>query len=166
MFGLLLGTACLVGLIWVIRGGRHARHGGCDHERDRGMGFQERGRRPFGRSALLRWVFERLDTTPGQERVIRSAVDDFADRAHQAKRQVQSTRSDFARAFQADLFDAEAMGEAFAKHDDALGDLRKAAVEALAKCHEVLDERQRARLAELLEAGIGRRWYGPYRSAF
>jgi hypothetical protein len=61
-------------------------------------------------------------------------------------------------------FDAESLGEAFAKHDSALSTLRNAVVEGLAKIHEALDEKQRARLAELIESGMGRRWHGPYRS--
>ena len=65
----------------------------------------------------------------------------------------------------ADSFDAESLGEAFAKHDTAISTLRDAGVEGLAKIHEALDEKQRARLAELIESGMGRRWHGPYRSA-
>jgi len=169
MFGLLLGTACLVGLIWVLRGGRRGEHcSGSRFERDyydaHDFGRRDHRRRGFGRGTFLRWIFERLDTTPGQERVIRSVVDDFVDHAKSARRDVEATRSDVARAVGADSFDAEAMGEAFAKHDGALDDVRKALVESLAKIHEVLDERQRARLAELIEAGLGRRFHGPYRS--
>jgi hypothetical protein len=114
----------------------------------------------------LRWLFERLDTTPGQERVIRTAVDDFVDQAHAARRDVEATRGDVARALRADSFDAELMGEAFARHDVALGELRKAFVETLARAHDALDERQRQRVAELVESTISRRWHGPYRSAW
>ena len=53
-----------------------------------------------------------------------------------------------------------ALGDAFARHDDALERARKAAVGALAKLHDALDERQRRILANWLEArGRG----GPYR---
>lgn len=163
MFGFLLGTACLLGLVWVLRGGR--RHGRCwSAERDFLPGGGDR--RHFGRGMFLRWLFERLDTTPGQERVIRDAVDDFIDRAWRAKSDVEQSRGDVARAVGRDALDEAALGEVFAKHDGALSDVRQAFVGALAKIHEVLDERQRTRLAELIEAGVGRRWHGPYRSAF
>lgn len=112
----------------------------------------------------MRWLYERLDTTPGQERVMRAAMDDFIDQAHVARREAEASRSYVARAMRSESFDAEALGEAFAKHDSALSTLRKAAVEGLGKVHEALDDRQRARLAELVESGIGRRWHGPYRS--
>jgi Spy/CpxP family protein refolding chaperone len=171
MFGFLLGTACLVGLIWVVRGGR-AGHGyhSCGGERWRRHrnwdgGYRDSGERwGFGKSAFLRWLFERLDTTPGQERVIRQAVDDFVDHAHVARREAEGSKKDIARALRGESFDAEAMAEAFGKHDSALAELRRAAMDGLAKIHEVLDDRQRARLSELLESGIGRRFQGPYRS--
>ncbi|MBK7584025.1 MAG: periplasmic heavy metal sensor [Myxococcales bacterium] len=160
MFGFLMGTACLVGLVWVIRGGRAL--GGCGPRSHR---FRDHdGRSGHGARAFSRWLFERLDTTPGQERVIRSAIDDLVDQGHAAKRELEESRKDVARAMRADSFDAEAMGEAFAKHDVVLSSMRKAAVESLARTHEALDERQRQRLAEMIDAGIGRRWRGPYRS--
>ena len=115
---------------------------------------------------FLRWLFERLDTTPGQERVIRDAVDDFVDHAWKAKSDLEATRGDVARAVGRDALDEGVLGEVFAKHDGSLSDVRQAFVATLGKIHEVLDERQRARLSELVEAGVGRPWYGPYRSAF
>jgi hypothetical protein len=173
MFGFILGTACLVGLIWVIKGGRRFGRGGhCgsgrswqrhDSWHDEAHGGHP-GRWGFGRRAVMRWLFERLDTTPGQERVIRDAVENFVDSAIGARREVESSRADLARAMRAESFDAESMGEAFGKHDNVLSDLRKSAVEQLAKVHEVLDDKQRARLAELIEQGSARRWQGPYRS--
>jgi uncharacterized membrane protein len=171
MFGFILGTACLIGLFWVVRGGRrfggHScggwhghRHGGRHDAHDE----VHSGRWGFGRRAIMRWLFERLDTTPGQERVIRDAVENFVDSVMGARREVESSRADVARAMRSESFDAESMGEAFGKHDNVLSDLRKNAVEQLAKVHEVLDDKQRARLAELIEQGFARRWQGPYRS--
>jgi hypothetical protein len=173
MFGFILGTACLIGLFWVVKGGRRFGHGGhwgsgrhCgrrDEWHDDVHGNHP-GRWGFGRRAMMRWLFERLDTTPGQERVIRDAVENFVDSAIGARREFESSRADVARAMRSESFDAESMGEAFGKHDNVLSDLRKSAVEQLAKVHEVLDDKQRARLAELIEAGFARRWQGPYRS--
>ncbi|MBI3200616.1 MAG: periplasmic heavy metal sensor [Polyangiaceae bacterium] len=160
MFGFLLGTACLVGLIWVVKGPRHH---ACRRWDSRHFGEGDPGR-GWGGRALQRWLFERLDTTPGQERVMRSAMDDLTDGLHSARRELQDSRKDLARALRADSFDAEALGEVFAKHDAALAALRRTAVESLSRTHEVLDERQRQRLADLIESERGRRWHGPYRS--
>jgi hypothetical protein len=172
MFGFILGTACLIGLFWVLKGGRRFGRGGhsCGrrwHGQDSWHDSAHEGRSGrwgFGRRAVMRWLFEKLDTTPGQERVIRDAVENFIDQAMGARREVESSRADVARAMRGESFDAESMGEAFGKHDNAMSDVRKAAVESLAKVHEVLDDRQRARLAELIEQGFARRWQGPYRS--
>ena len=134
MFGFLLGTACLIGLIWVIRGPHGHPSGRCggrwERHRQGGEGWREGGERGgFGRMAFMRWLFERLDTTPGQERVIRQAVDDLVDQAFAARKDVEASRRDVARAVRGESFDAEAMGEAFAKHDGALTALRRAAIE-------------------------------------
>ncbi len=88
MFGFVLGTACLIGLVWVVRGPRRlgSRYG-WDSRRARDEGE----RRGFGGRAFVRWLFERLDTTPGQERVIRAAVDDLMDSAHAARRDLDDS---------------------------------------------------------------------------
>lgn len=160
MLGFLFGSACLVGLFWVLRGGRHGvsfRCGRGSHRRwhgdERGPGF------------MLRWLFERLDTTPGQEKVIRGAADELFDKLRGTRQTLRETRSDVARAFRADDFNAEILGDVFARHDGALDDLRKTAVGSLARVHDALEPAQRARLAELLESMPGRGWGGgPYRS--
>lgn len=149
MLGFLFGTACLLGFAWMFWHGRH----GCRSGRSRDR-----------RSWMLRWVYERLDTTPGQEKVIRSAVEDVFDKLRETKQTLKDSRSDVARAFRADDFNAEILGDVFSRHDGALDELRRSVVGALAKVHDVLDERQRARLAELFESMPGRRWGGPYRS--
>ena len=148
MFGFLFGTACLVGLFWVLKRG-HRRH--CRGERRTGF--------------ALRWLFERLDTTPGQEKVIRSAAEELFEKVRGLKDTVRGTRGDVARAFRADDFNAEILGDVFSRHDGALDELRRAFVGALAKVHEVLDPAQRARLADVLESLHRRGWGGPYRSS-
>ena len=160
MFGFLLGTACLVGLIWVVKGPRHPACGrwGSPHFRDHDE------RRSFGARAFSRRLFERLDTTPGQERVLRAALDDLMDGLHAARRDLEDSRKDLARALRAEAFDAEAMGEVFARHDAALAALRRTAMDGLGRTHEVLDDKQRQRLADLIESERGRRWHGPYRT--
>ena len=62
-----------------------------------------------------------------------------------------------------DAFDETVMGEVLSRQDDALDKLKKAMVGTLAKIHAVLDERQRARLADFIESGPRRGWGGPYR---
>jgi len=70
MFGFIVGAACLFGLVRVLR---HARHGHFGHHGPFG-----RFRGGFGPRMMLRGLFERLDTTPGQEKVIAAAIAGFA----------------------------------------------------------------------------------------
>ena len=193
MFGFLIGTACLIGLIATLRrggrchgsyGGGPWRSGGCSDDggsrwgsrwggrEDAWGGGEDRwggGRRGFGRWFMLRAVFERLDASPAQEKVIAAAFEELRDGASKAREEVKSTRRDVARAVRGPSFDATIVGEVFARHDATLEELRKSAIGAVGKVHEALDERQRERLADLIESGpgfgSGRRGYGgPYRA--
>lgn len=108
MLGFLFGSACLAGLVAALyRGGPHG--GRCAHRH---------GGRPWdGASWVLRRVFERLDTSPGQEKVMRQAVDDVRDEARALRDEATRTRADVARAVGAEVYDEAALREAFARHD-------------------------------------------------
>jgi Spy/CpxP family protein refolding chaperone len=185
MFGFVIGLACLFGLARVIRGGRrgwghgwHGRrwHGGCgssgdcgpgghgpggwehdDHDHGHGHGWRGRARWGF-----MRGIFERLDTTPGQEKVVKSAFDEVRKAAEGVKDDLVSARGDVAKAFRSEAFDESIAGDLLSRHDAKMDELRKTLVGALAKVHGALDPEQRERLARFLENGP-RRWGGPYR---
>jgi hypothetical protein len=110
----------------------------------------------FGRGFILRTLLDRLEATPAQERVIRDAVDEFHETTSKLRGEGRKTRADVAGAFRKSHFDAVLFGELFARHDSALEELRKGFVGVGARIHDALDERQRARLADLIEAGPGR----------
>jgi uncharacterized membrane protein len=164
MFGFLFGTACLVGLVWMFRGrgrcwGSH-RYGHFGH-RQRHGGFG-RGSSFFAGSFIADEIAAGLEATPSQEKTIREALNEFREAVGRFKDALFDSRRDIAGSVRTEAFDEVRMGETFARHDDALSELRKAMVGALAKMHAVLDETQRARLADLFEAGPRRAW-GPYR---
>jgi hypothetical protein len=98
-------------------------------------------------------ILEGLDTNPEQEKVIRGAVDEFRSAAQTAKDEVKKSRADVAKAVRGPAVDEVFFGELFARHDATLESIRKAAVGALSKIHDVLDERQRGRLADMIEQG-------------
>jgi Spy/CpxP family protein refolding chaperone len=162
MFGFLIGTASLIGLIYVLRGGACGRgfhsHGFGHHRHHRGF-----GRWGWGRGYWLGSLFERLDPTREQEREIRSALDELFDAGRAFRNDVFDTRADVARAMRAEAFDETLMGDVLSRHDDALDKLKKAMVGSLAKVHAVLDSRQRAHLADFIESGSRRGFGGPYR---
>jgi hypothetical protein len=126
----------------------HAYHHGCGPEPGCGPGAHACGH-PRGRWRGFRGplyvLFERLDLTPAQEKVVRAEVDRLRERA---------------RALRGDSLDETALADMFVRHDDRLRELREELGGALGRIHLALDERQRERLADLVERGFGR---GPYR---
>ncbi len=115
---------------------------------------------------MLRPLFERLATTPGQERVMVEAALGLQGRGRDIKEALRATGGDTARAFEGASFDEAAMGEAFARQDAALESFQKAWIDALMKVHEALDEGQRRELARLMARGVdffSRFGRGPYR---
>ena len=97
MFGFFIGTACLVGFAALARRGRRHHfygHGGCHH------GHRGRGGRFF-----IHRILGRLDTTPGQEKVIREAIADLKDEAWSLRSEIRGTRSELAQAIRAPELD-------------------------------------------------------------
>lgn len=187
MLGFLFGTVCLIALVKVVRGARWRRYGmmgmgygghGCGGgwRGDSGPGWGPPG---FGRGAMggrggmggrgffLRSLFERLETTPGQERVIVGAIDELRAAAKKV-RDPQKGLGDLAAALRAESFDESAAARFSVEAEEAFGSLRNAALEALRKVHEALDDRQRKLVADWIErrsmfGGFGG-FGGPFRS--
>jgi Spy/CpxP family protein refolding chaperone len=142
MFGFVFGTACLAGLLFTLRRGRwHHRHGGP------GGRWSWRGR--------MRWLFERLDTSPGQEKVLVQAADDLTEAFEKMRDEMSATRAAIARSLRGETFDSASLRELDAKHDELIDNLRKTQRTSLSKIHEALDAKQRRELADLLEHGWG-----------
>jgi len=163
MFGFLIGFFCLALLISVMRGGSR----GCGR---RGRGHRGRswhgggGGGGRGPARFLGFFFDRLETTPGQEREIRGAVEELFDKAQDLRREGRSSRNDIAKLLRTDSLDETILGELFARHDDRLREAQKAFADALGRVHLSLDVEQRERLASMLESGKGGPgWGGPYR---
>jgi hypothetical protein len=152
MFGFVFGTACLVGLAFVVGHGRR-RHWG------RHFGG------PFGRGALY-GALERLETTPGQEKIFTQAVSDFKETAWRSRATLERGRKAAARAVAGETFDESALREAFLEQDAAIAEIREALVDAGRRVHETLDERQRKILGELIESGPGLRRFGHHHHGF
>jgi hypothetical protein len=194
MLGFVVGTACLIGLIKVIRGRRwsHGYGHGCGYRGSDcgdggcggGFGGGRRGWRghhhgfgggPFGRGGfrgfddddgdagggfergpgpvMLRGLFERLQTTPGQERVIAEALKELRASFKRSAEEKAKGAKQVAEAMRGSDFKTENMGEAFAHLDSSNEEIRDAMFSALAKIHEALDERQRKILADLIGRG-------------
>jgi Spy/CpxP family protein refolding chaperone len=138
MFGFIIGTLSLIGLIKVARWGRHGH----------GYGGPRRW--------MLRRLFQHLDTTPGQEKVIASATENAERLVWQAREQFFRARSSYAKAVRSETFDSAAVNEAFDAQQASVDELKKAVREGLQAVHEALSPEQRNRLGDLIEFGPSR----------
>ncbi len=169
MLGFIVGTVCLVALVKVLR---HGRFGGgwryahrCGHgyngwhDEGHGHGDGWHGGRGFGRwggggggpGFMLRGLFARLETTPGQEKVIRDAFDKVREATREARAEWKDT-SELSSLLRGDTFDRTAAEGVSGKADATFAKVRVVLVEALAQIHEALDDRQRRILADFIES--------------
>jgi len=185
MLGFVFGTVCLVALIKVLRHGHHGWYGwhhthgcgspGCGggwgghhHGPGFGRGFGRWGGGGFGDGFLMRGLFSRLETTPGQEKVIRSAFERVRETMREARSEWRDT-SELSTLLRGDTFDRTAAEGLSGKADASFAKLRVVIVEALAQIHEALDDRQRRILADIIASRGGLFRYGrgfrggPYR---
>lgn len=145
MFGFIFGAACLAGLAVVVARGRfHHHHGYYGHHR---YG------RPWGMRGAMYSVFSRLDATPAQEKAILSAVDEVKDTVRNARGSLRQFRDALAAAVKGDTFEEASLGQAFSAQDASFAEVRGAVTSAGRKIHEVLDERQRRTLADIIQSG-------------
>jgi uncharacterized membrane protein len=183
MLGLLIGTAGAFALMAAARRRHFAHHcaahrawhggwhgGGWHDEGGPGPGFESgpgfgfgrgrHGRRGWRRGfgfrpgrAWLYWLFEHLDASPAQEKLIRQEADQLFEKARAFRTELFDSRATLAEAMRGEVFDSGTVADRLAGHDVALHALRLEAVAALGRIHESLDERQRERLADLLSTG-------------
>jgi len=132
-----------------------------------GYGYPHRGPGGFRRARgrwMLHAVFSRIDASPAQERAIIGEVDKLAARVHGAKSSLKDARGDLAAALRGPALDDAALGAVLGRVDAATGEARAAVLDALREIHGVLDDKQRAQLADMLDRDGGWwRGFGPYR---
>jgi Spy/CpxP family protein refolding chaperone len=128
--------------------------GGHDHFRG---GFRGGwGRRGWGGSHhFLSGILQWIDAGPTQRKAVQEAVDDVLDKGGKLREQVISARHDVAEAFRSESFDENIMADLLTRHDDAIDEMRKSVVGALAKVHANLDPKQREQIARFLSRGPG-----------
>jgi hypothetical protein len=149
MFGIFFGILCLVAFVAVWRGRfRRGCYGGYGY----GRRFGRRGHFARGGYFGLYRLFEELDTSPGQEKAIRSALDDLRQSLAALRPRLKESRHGVAAAFTNDAFDATAVERALDAPLQDVSQGRGALVSAIAKIHEALDADQRRRLARFVEA--------------
>lgn len=122
------------------------------------------GRHARGRM-MLHALLSRIDASPAQERAIIAEVEKLQDKVRAAKAGLHDTRGDLAAALRGPVLDDAALGAVLGRVDGATGEVRSAVIEALRGIHGVLDDKQRAQVADLVDRGGGSWWRrsGPYR---
>lgn len=152
MFGFVLGTLCLIGLV-VVATRRPAWH------RRRFYAFGHRGRHygachgGYRARDVANAAFERLDTSPGQEKAIRAALDELDSSLRELSPVLRATRSDVAGALRAETFDRDGLSAALDQKLSQARSLGGVLASTLGRVHEALDADQRRRLARMIEAG-------------
>ncbi len=162
--GVLIGIRVLFGLVrFAVR--RRFGGGGCGPGH-RGFGPHRRcgGFGGFGQSRWLRRAFAKLDTTPGQEKEIKAALDELRAEVATQRAQKPAMAARLADALEADVFDDAAV---VSSAREVGRTVEAAASRAMRRIAAALDERQRRTLAGWLRrgpAGVGG-FGGPYRAA-
>ncbi|HEX4423191.1 MAG TPA: hypothetical protein VH165_35005 [Kofleriaceae bacterium] len=137
-------------------------YGPYGHGYDGHHGF--RGRHHAKSRMMLHALFMRIDASPAQERAIIAEVDRLQERVHGAKAGLRDARGDLSAALRGPVLDDAALGAVLGRVDTATGEARAAVLDALRGIHGVLDDRQRAQVADLLDRNGGWwRGFGPYR---
>jgi hypothetical protein len=94
----------------------------------------------------------RLRATPAQEKAIAQAVTRVREAGAAIKQRTSEARDHLARAVVGDTFESTAFDAASHRVEQAMQELRAAARVAFAQVHDVLDRRQRAILASMIES--------------
>lgn len=166
MFGFILGTLCLIALVATLRRrhyGRYAFAHGYFHGPEPYGGYAYGppwGRHGHhGRGVVLRVLFERLDTTPGQEKAIVQTVEAARERLRATREELTSARKTLATAIGGDVIDGQSLDAAIEQQKSIAQKFGQELTQALLNTHEVLHGKQRQKLAELIVDGPG--WRGP-----
>ena len=134
MFGFIVAAASFAGLV-VLATRRH--HGGY-------WGFRGRG--------LYRFL-SHLGTTPGQEKVIRTAMEELRVASRQTWSSTRDARPELAELIRAERLDNAALHSWFDARHDNLRELELRIERAMGQIHDVLDERQKKEVANWVERG-------------
>jgi hypothetical protein len=113
-------------------------------------------------------LFERLDTTHGQEKIINAATEDLKARGRELASELEQLRKELGRSLRGSQFDPAPVRESFARQRALIDALEEALTGHLDSLHEALDESQRATLGDFIQDGPRRSmggcgWRGAHR---
>lgn len=95
-------------------------------------------------------AFARLQTTPGQEQVIRTALSDVRSAGRRVRDDARRAGPDLSTILQADEFDESAAKSWLASRERSISEVMPSVLSGLKNIHDVLDPDQRKKLADML----------------
>lgn len=155
MFGFFIGIACLIGLFATLRHRHYGfGYGGFHHHRHSlAYGHPPWGWRHGPRRFAMRKLFEHLDTTPGQEKVIVKSVETFTEHMINGREELRDVRKQVAQALGGDELDEAVLTQALERVEGMIGKAKADLKTALQEIHASLDGPQRQHLAEMIAEG-------------
>jgi len=126
MFGFVIAGVSLAGLVYLAA--RRRRYGG------------------YG----AYWAFRRLDTSPGQEKVIRTAFSEARDLMREYRKNNRGAKEELGPILEAEQLDERAIDSWLDQRRRSLEELKPQLVAIAKKIHDVLDPEQRKKVAHFV----------------
>ncbi|MFT4625875.1 MAG: putative membrane protein [Myxococcota bacterium] len=161
MFGFMVGTLCLFGLVGVVRGrrchdrGMYRGYGGYSPGGGSSRGRSRRRRRGNAARVAGEVLKRKLDIDEDQEGIVDHAVRDVQEALTELGATLRDSRGELADAFRGDTVDEARLAATFERHDEELARARRQVVSAFKQIHAVLDDDQRAAAADWLGTADG-----------
>ncbi len=147
-----VGTLCLIGFLKMWAGPHRRRRGRCHRH----------GSRRWRRH--LDGLFERLDTSPGQEKEIRSAVEDFFEDVVPMRRAMRhSLKDQILEVLAEEELDEDTLRPRMMEHETRVASIRESLLTLITRIHTALDSEQRAQLRRYVGRFSMPMSVGPYR---
>lgn len=134
MFGFVIAGVSLAGLVYLAA--RRRRYGG------------------FGGY----WAFKRLDTSPGQEKVIRTAISEAREVWRDYRKSNQGAKEQLVPILEAEVLDEHAVSSWLGERQRSLEEVKAPLLAIAKRIHDVLDPEQRRKVARFVAHSGG--YYG------
>ena len=165
MFGFFFGFACLIALFFVLRRSRWGWGGPWRYGYGRSYGYRRfgwRGSWQWGPRSWLRSLFQQLDTTPGQEKVILASIEEVLEPIREMREALNELRRELGEQLRQESFDPVKAADILSRQRTLVEKVQATLVESLGKVHQALNPQQRRQLSDWIQFGPScRRGWGP-----
>ena len=119
-----------------------------------GLVFLAARRRRYGGYGAY-WAFRRLDTSPGQEKVIRTALSEAREVFRDFRKSNQGAKQELGPILEAEHLDERALESWLGARESSFQELKPRLMDIAKRIHDVLDPEQRRRVARWVTSGHG-----------